>query len=79
MGLAVARVGRCNCVARSIAVGWGVVRDREALYRCWIYPLRDILGFVIWLLSFAGNRVYFRGEQYALLAGGKIERVASST
>ena len=71
--------GAFNCVARSIAVGWGVVKDREALYRCWIYPLRDILGFVVWLLSFAGNRVYFRGEQYALLAGGKIERVASSS
>jgi ceramide glucosyltransferase len=70
--------GACNCIARSIIVGWAVVKDREALFRCWLYPLRDILGFVVWVLSFAGNRVYFRGEQYALLAGGQIERIASS-
>lgn len=71
--------GLSNCIARSIIVGWLVVNDRKALIRCWLYPVRDILGFVIWVLSFAGNRVYFRGEQYALQAGGEIERVASSS
>jgi ceramide glucosyltransferase len=78
-GLLWLALGACNCIARSIAIGWGVVKDREALFRCWIYPLRDLFGFVVWVLSFAGNRVYFRGEQYALLAGGEIERIASST
>lgn len=64
-----------NCIVRSIRIGWGIVHDREALYRCWLYPLRDLLGFIVWVLSFAGNRVHFRGEQYALLTGGEIERV----
>jgi ceramide glucosyltransferase len=69
--------GISNCMARSIAVGWAIVRDREALDRCWLYPIRDLLGFVVWLLSFAGNRVLFRGEQYRLLAGGEIRRISN--
>jgi len=56
--------------------GWQVVRDRRSLEFCWLYPLRDILGFFVWCASFLGNTIVWRGERYRLSAGGKMERVS---
>lgn len=38
----------------------------------WLLPLRDALAFATWALSFAGNRVRWRGHLFRLLPGGKI-------
>ncbi|MBT1076958.1 bacteriohopanetetrol glucosamine biosynthesis glycosyltransferase HpnI [Geobacter grbiciae] len=38
----------------------------------WLLPLRDFLAFATWALSFAGNRVRWRGNLFRLLPGGKI-------
>ena len=38
----------------------------------WLLPLRDMLAFFIWALSFMGNRVVWRGEHFILERGGKI-------
>jgi ceramide glucosyltransferase len=62
-----------NRILQSIAVGFGVIRDRRALRLCWLYPLRDLLGFVLWLASYcAGSRFRWRGELYRFTPGGKI-------
>jgi len=37
-----------------------------------ILPLRDMLSFSIWALSFLGNRVEWRGSRFRLEPGGKI-------
>ncbi len=43
----------------------------------WLFlvPVKDILSFGIWLSSFAGKKVLWRGRYYLLLKGGKIEEV----
>lgn len=41
----------------------------------WLLPLRDVLSFATWALSFAGNRVRWRGHLFRLLPGGKIVEV----
>jgi ceramide glucosyltransferase len=41
----------------------------------WLLPLRDMLAFFTWALSFLGNRVEWRGSRFILKAGGKIEEV----
>jgi ceramide glucosyltransferase len=61
-----------NRVVQSIAVGWGLLRDRRALKRCWLYPLRDLQGFAVWAASFLSHDFYWRGEHYRFSTGGRI-------
>ena len=37
------------------------------------YPLRDLLGSVLWLGSYGGDRFYYRGKIYRLRQGGRVE------
>ena len=67
-----------NRMAMAIAVGWGVVRDQRALSYCWLYPLRDLMGFGFWLASYIGDTVDWRGEKYRLVAGGRMIRLESA-
>lgn len=79
LGLLVAAV--VNRIVQSLAVGWGVVRDRRALRLCWLYPLRDLFGFVTWVGSYTSATFLWRGERYSFSSGGKIiarERVTEA-
>ena len=40
----------------------------------WLIPVKDLLGAVIWALSFFGNTVEWRGEKFRVLSGGKLVR-----
>ena len=61
-----------NRVIQSVAVGWGLLRDPRGLRLCWLYPLRDFQGFVVWAASYLSRNFYWRGEMYRFTAGGKI-------
>jgi ceramide glucosyltransferase len=61
-----------NRLLQSVAVGWGVVRDPRALRGCWLYPLRDLFGFVTWVGSYFSSTFLWRGEIYRFTRGGKI-------
>ena len=61
-----------NRVIQALAVGWGLLRDPRALRLCWIYPLRDLQGFFVWMASFLGHDFYWRGERYRFTDRGKI-------
>ncbi len=53
-----------------------VVRDWAAMRRAWLYPLRDLMGFVFWVRSYlAGRRLRYRGEPYELLPEGKLRKL----
>jgi ceramide glucosyltransferase len=60
-----------NRICESWLVGWGVVRDRVALTQFWMYPLRDLLGFVVWVASYTGASSVWRDSKYEL-RGDKI-------
>jgi ceramide glucosyltransferase len=51
---------------------------RDGLFPCWLWllPLRDMLAFFCWALSFLGNRVEWRGSTFILKSDGKIEEIA---
>jgi ceramide glucosyltransferase len=66
-----------NRIIISIAVGWGVVRDRRALRYCWLYPIHDFLGFCFWCASFLSRTIVWRGEQYRLELGGTMVRTGT--
>ena len=60
-----------NRMVESWLVGWGVVRDRVALTQPWMYSLRDLLGFVVWVASYTGASSVWRDSNYEL-RGDKI-------
>jgi ceramide glucosyltransferase len=67
-----------NRVVQCLVVGAWAVGDRHAVRWAWLYPLRDLLGFCTWCVSFAGAQIVWRGERYALTAGGRIERIGAA-
>jgi ceramide glucosyltransferase len=50
---------------------------RDGLFPGWLWllPLRDMLAFFTWALSFLGKRVEWRGSRFVLKPGGKIEEL----
>jgi ceramide glucosyltransferase len=43
-----------------------------------LFPLRDLIGALIWALSYASNRIQWRGEIYELGDGGRMRRAVGS-
>lgn len=71
-------LGVTNRALQCLAVGWGVVRDRTARQTFWLYPLRDLLGFVFWTASFLGSsHLMWRGSRYRVEPGGRMFREAA--
>ncbi len=70
-GLAVVIVLR---IAAAIAVGRGVLADPHVLADLWLLPLRDFAALAVWLASFIGNEVEWRGLKFRV-RDGKLERI----
>jgi len=47
--------------------------DSEWVSNTAIYPLRDLLGWVLWVASYGGENFYYRGKIYKLKEGGRVE------
>ena len=52
------------------------VDSREVKRRLWLLPLADVLAFLVWLASFFGSRVHWRGNQFLLDRRGRMTRFA---
>jgi ceramide glucosyltransferase len=77
LGIALFAWSLVNRIIQSIAVGYLAAGDRRALRLCWLYPLRDLLGFIVWVGSYCGGSSFrWRGELYRFTAGGRIVSVA---
>ena len=50
-----------------------VMGDREWLRGMLVYPVRDLLGSVLWLGSYGGDRFYYRGRTYRMRQSGRVE------
>ena len=74
LGLGLLAAAFANRVVQALAVGWRVTEDRQSALYCWLYPLRDLLGFILWCASFAGSEIIWRGERYRLVRGGRMVR-----
>lgn len=61
-----------NRSIQSAVVGGLVIGDRRALALCWLYPLRDLIGFFTWVGSYASSTFEWRGELYRFTPGGRI-------
>ena len=64
-----------NRMIQARVVGWEVVGDSESRRLWWLYPVRDLIGFIVWCCSFTGSEIVWRSERYRLVADGKMVRV----
>ena len=60
-------------IAAGIWIGAGILKDRNVLRDYWLIPLRDLLGFAVWLAGAFGRTVEWRGKRLRLRADGRIE------
>jgi ceramide glucosyltransferase len=49
-----------------------VLQDEDSVERLWLLPLRDLIAAVVWIASFAGNTVTWRGDRFELRNGRLI-------
>jgi len=61
-------------VAAAVAVGRGVLDDPCVSRYLWLLPLRDFLALALWLASFVGDEVEWRGLKFKV-RDGKLERM----
>ena len=58
--------------AVAIAVGSAVLDDRRLLENLWLLPVRDLIAVGVWVGSFAGHTVTWRGDRFLLRKGRLI-------
>jgi ceramide glucosyltransferase len=52
-----------------------VIRDPSWPRWLFLLPVKDVVSFFVWLWSFAGSKVYWRGTRYRVAGGGKMIKV----
>jgi ceramide glucosyltransferase len=58
----------------AVVVGRGVLADSQVLRELWLLPLRDLVAMAVWLVSYFGDEVEWRGMRFRL-RHGKLERI----
>jgi ceramide glucosyltransferase len=61
--------------AVALGVGKSVLQQRELISDLWLLPLRDLIAVFVWIASFFGHIVTWRGDRFEL-KNGKLKRVA---
>jgi len=59
----------------ALVIGRVVLADRQLLRNLWLFPLRDLTAVAVWITSFAGHTVSWRGDNFHL-KNGKLSRAA---
>jgi ceramide glucosyltransferase len=53
----------------ALVVSSRVLHDSQSVRDLWLLPFRDVLAVGVWVASFAGHRIAWRGEEYILEKG----------
>ncbi len=53
-------------------VGVYGLKDRALARYFWLVPIRDLITFGVWVVSFFGNEIEWRGARFRVLPGGKL-------
>jgi ceramide glucosyltransferase len=61
-------------VTVAVVVGRLVLQDRQVVRLLAWVPLRDLFALVVWIVSFAGHKIVWRGDQFRL-ENGKLIRM----
>lgn len=57
-------------------VGVYGLNDRMLARYFWLVPIRDLITFGVWVVSFFGNEIEWRGARFRVLPGGKLAPVS---
>ena len=60
--------------AVALVVGRAVLQDRQLPRLLWLLPLRDLIAAAVWIVSFFGHTVTWRGDRF-VLKNGRLSRV----
>jgi ceramide glucosyltransferase len=60
--------------AVAFAVGKSVLQDSRLVRQLWLLTMRDLIAVGVWIASFAGHTVTWRGEQFELRKGRLIRK-----
>jgi ceramide glucosyltransferase len=58
----------------AVVVGKLVLRDRQVLGSLAFIPVRDLFALLVWIVSFAGHKVVWRGDRFRL-ENGKLAKI----
>jgi ceramide glucosyltransferase len=59
-------------LAVALSVGRSVLHDKHMLKNLWLLPIRDLIAVAVWIASFAGHTVVWRGDRFRLKNGRLI-------
>ena len=48
------------------------LKDQALARYFWLVPIRDLITFGVWLVSFAGDEIEWRGKKFRVLPGGEL-------
>lgn len=66
-------------IAVALVLCRNVVRDEDSVERLWLLPLRDLIAAAVWIASFTGHTVNWRGDRFELKNGRLIRVDAERT
>jgi|SRR5262245_1942407 len=56
----------------AFSIGVHGLKDFALARYFWLIPLHDLIRFCLWLVSFTGNEIEWRGTNFRVLPGGKL-------
>jgi len=59
-------------IMMGLVVGALYLKDRAVTRYFWLMPARDLITFALWLYTFVGNKIEWRGKRFKLAKGGKL-------
>ena len=59
-------------LAVALKVGRSVLQDNQLLKNLWMLPIRDLVAVAVWIGSFGGHTVVWRGDHFQLKNGRLI-------
>lgn len=71
LGLSVVVISIVLRSMMTVASGYFVLRDLRVFGNLWLIPVRDFVSLAIWIWSYAGSRIVWRGNKFEL-ANGKL-------
>jgi len=74
LGLAALVWSVLNRSIEALVIGWGITKDPVCLRRPWLYAVRDLLGFTVWVASYLNRDITWRNGQFKLIEDGRVVR-----
>jgi ceramide glucosyltransferase len=57
----------------AMVVGRKVLEDRDVLPFLWLIPVRDVIALFVWIASYAGHKIHWRGDCFYLKNGRLVK------